>query len=55
MEITTKGAIIGFTRSLARSLALKNIRVNAIAPGFIETDIVNNDKCHEVNMIYKVN
>ena len=23
--------------------------------GFIETDIVNNDKCHEVNMIYKVN
>ena len=32
--VTTKGAIIGFTRALARNLALKNIRVNAIAPGF---------------------
>lgn len=30
--VTTKGAIVGFTRSLARNLALKNIRVNAIAP-----------------------
>ena len=37
--VTTKGAIIGFTRSLARSLALKNIRVNAIAPGFIMTEM----------------
>ena len=35
--VTTKGAIIGFTRSLARNLALKNIRVNAIAPGFYWT------------------
>lgn len=32
--VTTKGGIVGFTRALARSLALKNIRVNAIAPGF---------------------
>ena len=32
--VTTKGAIVGFTRALARNLALKNIRVNAIAPGF---------------------
>ena len=37
--VTTKGAIVGFTRSLARSLALKNIRVNAIAPGFYWTPL----------------
>ncbi len=37
--VTTKAAIVGFTRSLARSLALKNIRVNAIAPGFFWTPL----------------
>ena len=37
--VTTKGAIVGFTRSLARNLALKNIRVNAIAPGFFWTPL----------------
>ena len=37
--VTTKGAIVGFTRALARSLALSNIRVNAIAPGFFWTPL----------------
>ena len=37
--VTTKAAIVGFTRALARSLALKNIRVNAIAPGFFWTPL----------------
>ena len=37
--VTTKAAIIGFTRSLARNLALKNIRVNAIAPGYFWTPL----------------
>ena len=37
--VTTKAAIVGFTRSLARYLALKNIRVNAIAPGFFWTPL----------------
>ena len=37
--VTTKGAIVGFTRSLARNLALKNIRVNEIAPGFFWTPL----------------
>ncbi len=32
-----KAGIMGFTRSLARELASRNIRVNSIAPGFIET------------------
>ena len=40
--VTTKGAIVGFTRSLARNLALKNIRVNAIAPGFFWTPLQPN-------------
>lgn len=37
--VSTKGAIVGFTRALARNLALKNIRVNAIAPGFFWTPL----------------
>lgn len=36
----TKGAIIGFTRSLASSLVNKGIRVNAIAPGRIWTPLI---------------
>ena len=37
----TKGALISFTESLARELAKKGITVNAVAPGFIETDMVS--------------
>jgi 3-oxoacyl-(acyl-carrier-protein) reductase len=35
----TKGGLIAFTMSLARELARKNITVNAVAPGFIDTDM----------------
>ena len=34
-----KAGLIGFTRALAREVASRNVTVNAIAPGFIETDI----------------
>ncbi len=35
----SKGGLIAFTRSLAAELGTKGIRVNAIVPGFIETDM----------------
>ena len=34
-----KAGLIGFTKSLAKELGSRNIRVNAIAPGFIATDM----------------
>ena len=37
---TSKAAIIGFTKSLAKELGPSNINVNAIAPGVINTDMV---------------
>jgi len=37
----SKAGIIGFTKSLAKELASRNILVNAVAPGFIETDMTD--------------
>ena len=37
----SKAGIIGFTKSLARELASRNIRANAVAPGFIATDMTD--------------
>jgi 3-oxoacyl-[acyl-carrier protein] reductase len=36
-----KAGMIGFTKSLAREVGVRNITVNAIAPGFIETDMTD--------------
>ncbi|MCL6591055.1 MAG: 3-oxoacyl-ACP reductase FabG [Firmicutes bacterium] len=38
---TTKAALIGFTRSLAKEVAQYNITVNAIAAGYVSTDMLN--------------
>lgn len=37
----TKAGIIGFTKSIALELGSRNIRCNAIAPGFVETDMTH--------------
>lgn len=44
-----KAGIIGFTRSLAREIMSRNITVNAVAPGYIETDMTTHmpDKAKE--------
>jgi 3-oxoacyl-[acyl-carrier protein] reductase len=34
-----EGGLIGLTKALAQELASRNITVNAVAPGFIETDM----------------
>ena len=39
--VASKAAIEGFTSSLALELASRNITVNAVAPGFIETDMTS--------------
>lgn len=47
----SKSAIIGFTKSLAKEFAPRNIRVNCIAPGFIETkmtDVMTEQQRHAI-------
>ncbi len=38
----SKAGIIGLTRTLAKELGAKNINVNAVAPGYIQTEMTGN-------------
>ncbi len=47
----SKAGQIGFTKSLAREVASRNITVNAIAPGFVETDILEHTPQEAIDYI----
>ncbi len=46
-----KAGVIGFTKSVAKELASRNITVNVIAPGFIKTDMTDQLSCEQQNKI----
>jgi 3-oxoacyl-[acyl-carrier protein] reductase len=48
-----KAGLIGLTKSMAKELAPRNIRVNAIAPGFIETDMTDELTPEQKEMLLK--
>jgi 3-oxoacyl-[acyl-carrier protein] reductase len=49
----SKAGQIGFTKSLAREVASRNITVNAVAPGFVETDILETTPQEAIDFILK--
>lgn len=50
----SKAGVIGFSKSMAKELASRNITVNCIAPGFIETDMTAKLKDEQKNALFGV-
>ena len=50
---STKAAILGFTKSLAKEVASRNITVNSISPGFIATDMTSELKEEQKDALIK--
>lgn len=48
-----KAGLIGMTKALAKEVAKKNIRVNAIAPGYIDTEMINTMKESQLEVVKK--
>ena len=49
-----KAGLIGMTKTVAKELAARNIRCNAVAPGFIQTDMTENLKPQENQMMRSI-
>ena len=50
----SKAGLIGFTKSLAEALAGDNVRVNAVAPGLIETEILDGVEQQTLDQILEI-
>lgn len=51
--VASKSGVIGFTKAMARELASRNITVNAVAPGFIKTDMTDKLSEDQTNNLVK--
>jgi 3-oxoacyl-[acyl-carrier protein] reductase len=49
----TKAGLLGFTKSLARELSSRNINVNSVSPGFIETDMTKALSSNQIDALTK--
>jgi len=49
----TKSGLLGFTKSLAKELSTRNINVNSISPGFIDTDMTKALSEEQINNLTK--
>ena len=49
----TKSGLLGFTKSLAKEVAARNITINTVSPGFIDTDMTKKLKDHQKEALIK--